>query len=244
MLLYARSLLFNTLMYVLMLVMGVVLAPLALVSRDGAYWSIKVYTRLILWLLKVLCGLRVEVRGEVPQVEVVVASKQQSFLDILILANRLPRPKFIMKKELKWAPILGFYAMRIGCAPVDRGKKARAMNDMVSAIDSNAQADHDPGQIIIYPQGTRVPVGKVVPYKVGAAVLYRQFGVPCVPAATNAGVYWGRFEIPRRPGVAVLEFLEPIPVGVAQREFMKVMEERIETGSDALLDEIGHPSRG
>lgn len=235
MILLLRSLIYNTIFYVLMMVMGVILSPLALLSRNGAYWSIHIYTSLVLWLLRIICGLRVEVRGQPPRGEVLIASKHHSFLDILILANQLPRPKFIMKKELKWAPILGFYAMRIGCAPVDRGKKAQAVSRMVSDVDNSKDADDDPGQVIIYPQGTRVPVDSKMPYKAGAAVLYDRFGMECIPVATNAGLFWGRFNIARNPGTAVLEFLEPIASGLTQKDFMAILEERIETGSDALI---------
>lgn len=232
-----RSLLFNTFMYVWMLILGVICAPLALLSRDGAYWTCRFYCDTTLWVLYHLCGLRTEVRGTVPVGEVLVASKHQSFLDILILYRALPRAKFIMKKELKWAPILGFYAMRIGCAPVDRGKKGKAMTQMVSEMGANTSADDETGQVVIYPQGTRVTPGVKAPYTIGAAVLYDRFGLDCVPVATNAGVFWGRNEVPRRPGVAVIEFLEPIPAGMGVKSFAAEMEARVEAASDALLAE-------
>ena len=179
-----RSLVFDLFLYGLMFVMGVLMAPLAAVSRAGTYWVIHTYTSIVLGALRVICGLRVEVRGKVPQDEVIVASKHESFLDILILANVLPRPKFVMKKQLKWAPVLGFYAMRMGCAPVDRGRKREAMTQMVSDLDDAGQ---EPGQIIIYPQGTRTLPGAKLPYKIGAGVLYTRFGHPCVPAANQCG---------------------------------------------------------
>ena len=77
------------------------------------------------FFLRLICGLRVEVRGEVPQGEVLVAAKHQSFLDILIIFEALPRAKFIMKKELRWAPFLGLYALRIGSTPVAAASAAR-----------------------------------------------------------------------------------------------------------------------
>src|SRR5690554_6897504 len=127
-----RSLVFDAMLYGLMLVMGILCAPMALWSVDGAYAAIRAYCRAALWLLRVICGLRVEVRGEVPTGDVIVCSKHQSFLDILILSATLPRVSFIMKRELRWAPILRFYAMRIGSTPVARGKRSRAMKDMVA----------------------------------------------------------------------------------------------------------------
>jgi 1-acyl-sn-glycerol-3-phosphate acyltransferase len=74
-----------------------------------------------------MVGLRSEVRGTPPQGEALVAAKHHSFFDIILLFSALPRARFIMKKELKWAPILGWYALRLGCVPVDRGKRGQAI---------------------------------------------------------------------------------------------------------------------
>ena len=150
-----------------------------------------------------------------------VAAKHQSFLDIMILFEALPRPKFIMKKELRWAPFLGLYALRIGSTPVARGDRSKAMKAMVE----HAGRATEPRQLVIYPQGTRVAPGARPPFKVGAGVLYERLGEPCVPAATNAGVFWGRRSLYRRPGLAVVEFLPPIPPGLAVPEFMARLED-------------------
>lgn len=230
-----RSLLFDAVLYLLMGVMGILGAPLALWSVDGAYAVCRAYCGAVLFCLRVICGLRVEVRGEVPKGEVLVGSKHQSFLDILILFRALPRAKFIMKKELRWAPILGLYALRIGSTPVNRGDRSKAMKAMVA----HAGEAREPRQLVIYPQGTRVAPGARLPYKVGAGVLYERMGVTCVPAATNAGVFWGRRSPYRRPGLAVVEFLAPIAPGLPVAEFMPRLEAMVEEASDRLMREAG-----
>jgi 1-acyl-sn-glycerol-3-phosphate acyltransferase len=230
-----RSLVFDVLLYGLMGVMGILGAPLALSSVDGAYAVCRAYCRAVFACLRVVCGLKVEVRGQVPTGEVLVASKHQSFLDILIIFEALPRPKFIMKKELRWAPILGLYALRIGSTPVNRGDRSKAMKAMVE----HAGETREPRQLVIYPQGTRVAPGARLPYKVGAGVLYDRMGVPCVPAATNAGVFWGRRSWYRRPGVAVVEFLPPVAPGLPVAEFMPRLEATVEEASDRLMREAG-----
>ena len=96
-----------------------------------------------------------------------------------------------------------------------------------------------PGQLIIYPQGTRVAPGVSKPYKVGTAVLYKETGQTCIPAATNVGVFWPRTGIYRKPGVAVVEFLPPIEQGLSQQDFMTQLEDVVETASDRLLEEAG-----
>jgi 1-acyl-sn-glycerol-3-phosphate acyltransferase len=236
--LLVRSLIFDALLYLTMGVMGILGAPLALWSVDGAYSVCRAFCRVTFFYLRVICGLRVEVRGEPPAGEVLIAAKHQSFLDILILFEALPRPKFIMKKELKWAPILGLYALRIGSTPVARGERGKAMKAMVE----HAGRTTEPRQLVIYPQGTRVAPGARLPFKVGAGVLYERSGEPCVPAATNAGVFWGRRNPYRRPGLAVVEFLPPIPPGLTVPEFMARVEAEVEGASDRLMREAGFGS--
>lgn len=228
------SFLFTVQIYFVMLVLGIVFAPWALVSREGAFAACKTYCRWVFFSARWMLDLRTEVRGRVPQGEVMVAAKHQSFLDILMIFHALPRPKFIMKKELLWTPIIGLYAKRLGCVPVDRGKRGIAIARMVEDV---AREFTDPGQLIIYPQGTRVPPGVHKRYKSGSAVLYGELGQPCVPAATNVGLFWPRKGIMRKPGLAVVEFLEPIPPGHAREEFMAELEQAIETRSDALMEE-------
>ena len=157
-----------------------------------------------------MIGLRSEIRGPVPEGEVLIASKHQSFFDIILICSVVPRPKFIMKKQLKWAPILGWYALRIGCVPVDRGKRGQAIAQMLADVRSGRSG---PGQLIIYPQGTRVAPDAHRPYKIGTGLLYQQTGQRCIPAATNVGVFWPRHGITRKPGLAVVEFLPEIRRG-------------------------------
>jgi 1-acyl-sn-glycerol-3-phosphate acyltransferase len=142
-----------------------------------------------------------------------------------------------MKASLRWAPILGWFALRIGCVPVDRGKRARAVEQMVSGVREGRAG---PGQLIIYPQGTRVAPGAYLPYKIGAAVLYEELGQPIVPAATNVGVFWPRRGIRRKPGLAVVEFLDPIAPGRPAAEVLAEVEARVEERSNALMRAAGY----
>jgi 1-acyl-sn-glycerol-3-phosphate acyltransferase len=233
---YLLSLIFIIQMYLAMVVLAAVYIIPAIISRDGALAGIHTYCRWVRFSARILCGLRSEIRGEVPQGEVLIASKHQSFFDIILICSVAPRPRFIMKKELKWAPILGWFALRIGCVPVDRGKKGRAIAEMKQAVANNPAG---PGQLIIYPQGTRVAPEAVMPYKVGAGLLYQQLRQPCVPAATNVGVFWPRHGILRKPGLAVVEFLPVIAPGLGVGEFMAELERVVERNSDRLMAEAG-----
>ncbi|NHB76382.1 lysophospholipid acyltransferase family protein [Rhodobacter calidifons] len=230
------SLVFIVQMYLAMAIMGVLFTPLALASRRGARFAAKTFCRWVIFTLRLLCGTRCEIRGTPPTTEALIAAKHQSFLDIILIFNAVPAAKFIMKRELMFAPFLGQYALRIGCVPVDRGKRGAAIARMKADV---ARGAAEPGQLIIYPQGTRVAPGAIRPYKVGTGLLYQQLGQPCVPVATNVGIFWPRRGILRKPGLAVVEFLDPIAPGLPIPEFMARLEAEIETQSNRLMAEAG-----
>ncbi|MCA0964209.1 lysophospholipid acyltransferase family protein [Salipiger bermudensis] len=231
---WLRSLVFLVAIYGGMAVIGLVYFPWAMLSRKGARAACLTWCRWVRWSARWMVGLRTEVRGKPPQGEVIIASKHQSFLDIILIFGAVPAGKFIMKRELLWAPVLGQYAMRIGCVPVNRGKRGAAISRMLKDVKRGAI---EPGQLIIYPQGTRVAPGVKAPYKVGAALLYQQTGQPCVPAATNVGLFWPRKGIYRKPGLAVVEFLPVIEPGLSKQAFLGRLEQEIEIASEALHQE-------
>ena len=102
-----------------------------------------------------------------------------------------------------------------------------------------AKGTAEPGQLIIYPQGTRVAPGASKPYKVGTGLLYEQLAQPCFPVATNVGVFWPKRGILRKPGLAVVEFLPPVPPGLRVADFMAKLETEVEENSNRLMHEAG-----
>jgi 1-acyl-sn-glycerol-3-phosphate acyltransferase len=231
---FIRSIVFIAIMYVWMLILGIVGIIPAALYKDGAHTIIKMYSRNILWLLRVVCGVRYEIRGEIPTGSVIIASKHQSFMDVIMHTATVERVNFIMKQELRWAPILGFYAARIGAAPIKRGDKGKAVKQMIQGASKMGGA---PTQLVIYPQGTRVPPGVDHPYKVGAAILCERMGKPCIPAATNAGVHWPKHSLMRKPGLVIVEYLPELPMQKDPQKFISQLKELVETASDRLAIE-------
>lgn len=228
------SLIFSIQMYLAMFVIGIVMLIPSLIDRRYAHTACRSFCLWVRFSLRLLTGLKTEVRGPVPQAEVLIAAKHQSFLDIILIFGAVPRGKFIMKRELVWAPVLGWYALRIGCVPVNRGKRGAAILKMMADVKSGASL---PGQLIIYPQGTRVAPGVKAPYKVGTALLYAQLGQDCVPVGTNVGLFWPKRGVLRKPGTAVVEFLPAIAPGLGNGEFMARLEREVEASSNALMAE-------
>ncbi|MEP2030893.1 MAG: lysophospholipid acyltransferase family protein [Paracoccaceae bacterium] len=238
---WLRSLVFVGQIYLMMPIIGLAFAPWALFSRHGARVCCKTYSRWVFWTAGWMVGIRTEVRGTPPTGETLIAAKHQSFLDIMMIFTALPTAKFIMKKEILRTPVIGQYAQLLGCVAVDRGKRGAAIDKMVSDVASGLQ---DPGQLIIYSQGTRIKPGVKAPYKIGTGVLYDQLAQPCVPVATNVGVLWPRTGIMRKPGLAVVEFMPVIAPGMDRHKFMEQLERDVEAQSNALMREVGFDPDG
>ena len=233
---WLRSLLFVIQMYVAIVVIMLAYTPLALFDRTASLRWIKLYARWVRWTARVMVRLHTEVRGQVPTGAVLIASKHQSILDSIILVSVLPAPRFVMKKQLAWIPVAGWHGLRAGFVPVDRGKRGSAIKKMLADVTAGTTG---PGQMIIYPQGTRTAPGVHLPYKKGTAALYAQLDQPCIPVATNVGVFWPRHGIYRKPGVAVVEFLPAIAPGLRSDAFMTDLETSVETASNRLMAEGG-----
>ncbi len=215
--------------------MVLMVLPRYFVVRMFRFWAI-----VVRWGLRVFADIHIEFRHEeilrdvLAKGPVIVASKHQSLLETVMLNLLLPDPAIVMKKELLYIPFYGFLAWKAGMLVVDREGHAKALRKLLAEAKLRT-AEGRP--LFIYPEGTRVWPGSKVEYKPGIAAIYNQLNLTCIPMALNTGVCWGPREWAKRPGRIVIEFLEPIPPGLNRRQFMAMLEDRIETGSNRLLAE-------
>ena len=230
-----RSALFVIWMYGLMAVMGVLCAPSLLGPRSWARACFQLYLTLVLGALRLLCGITYEVRGRahIPHGGALVASKHQSMFETLAFWRILDDPAIILKKELKYLPFFGWYALKLRNIAIDRAGASKTMRAMLKTARERAKEGR---QVVIFPQGTRVSPGAEESYKPGVAGLYAAMKAPCVPVALNSGLHWPGKGFVRKPGVIVVEFLPAIPPGSPRDAFMSQLETQIETASAALLD--------
>jgi len=231
-----RSLLFNLAFY---LNLGVLLigAFLALVlPRRAVLDMAKLWGRTSVWLLRVICGTRVEFRGleKLPKGALIVAAKHQSTWETFALLRLFDDFTFIVKRELMWIPIFGWCMAKGRMIPVDRGAGSQALGAMTKRAREEIRTGR---QLIIFPEGTRRPPGAEPRYKFGVAHLYAEVGVPCVPVALNSGLFWPRRAFLRLPGTIVVEFLDPIPPGLDKDVFFKRLQTDIETATARLITE-------
>jgi len=231
-----RAFLFNVGFYLWTLVIGLYGAPLLLGPRRYVMEFGRLWAAGSLGLLAWTVGLRHEIRGaeNIPPGAAIIAMKHQSAWDTVVLPVIFEHAAIVIKHELAWLPIYGWYAVRAGGIPVDRGAGASALKRMLARA-RKAVASGRP--IAIFPEGTRTAVGTRRPYHPGVAALYTQLGVPLVPAAVNSGLYWGRRSFLKKPGRIILEFLPAIPPGLPRRKVMAELEARIEAATAALVAE-------
>ncbi len=231
-----RSILFNIAFYLNVIIWLIAALPTFFMP----YWAIvgvaKAWGRSNLFLLRVICNLKADFRGveKIPRGGDLIAAKHQSTWETFALLWMFEDPTFILKRELQWIPLFGWFTIKGRMIPVDRSAGAAGMTAMT------ARAKHELAngrQIVIFPEGTRRPAGAEPAYKYGIVRLYETGNVPCVPIALNSGLFWKRRSIIRMPGTIIVEVLDPIPAGLDKESFMARLQNDIETATARLIAE-------
>ena len=230
-----RSILFIALFYLWSAVLGTLMLPLLACPRRWTLAAFRLWSRVVTALLAICCDIRVEVRGRerLPTGRALVAAKHQCMFDVFAQFAWLDDSCFVMRKELMRIPFFGWYAWKSGMIVLDREGGSSALRKLIR--DARARLV-DPRPVVIFPEGHRGEPGHAGDYQPGVAGLYRDLELTCYPVATNSGMHWPAHGFLRRPGTIVFEFLEPIPPGLKRAEFMRLLQERIETASNGLLD--------
>jgi 1-acyl-sn-glycerol-3-phosphate acyltransferase len=232
---FLRSLAYNVLFYMLLVFWNVVAIPTFLMPRRAFMAVAKNWARSSVWLMRVVCNTRMEVRGleKIPEGPLIVASKHQSMWETFALMQFFDAPLFIYKRELAWIPFFGWYLMKSGMIGVDRGGGMRSLMEMARRAPKEIRSGR---QLIIFPEGTRTPVGAPPNYMTGVGQIYTSSGVPCQPVALNSGLFWPRRTFMRYPGTLVVEFLDPLPAGLTRKEFIARIATEIEAATNRLVE--------
>jgi 1-acyl-sn-glycerol-3-phosphate acyltransferase len=238
--LIVRSIVFNVLFYLNLGVLLLVALITLVLPRRAVLKMAELWGRVSVWLLQVVCGTKVELRGleRLPdgifKGPLIIAAKHQSTFETFALLKLFDDFTFIVKRELMWIPIFGWCMAKGRMIPVDRGAGSQALNAMTARAKEEIRTGR---QLVIFPEGTRRAAGAEPRYKFGVAHLYAEIGVPCVPVALNSGLFWPRRAFLRYPGTIVVEFLEPIAPGLGRDEFFQRLRNDIEAATARLVAE-------
>ncbi|MEJ8474880.1 lysophospholipid acyltransferase family protein [Roseibium algae] len=234
--LFLRSTIFQILFYSSTFVLMVIFSPVMILPRRWGWWIVPFWSRFNLALLWLIVGLKYEIRGRenLPKGGYIVASKHQSAWETFALIPEFRDPTYILKRELRWIPVFGWYTAKFRQIPINRGKRSAALVAMIAAAKDSVAENR---QILIFPEGTRRPVGAEPKYKYGIAHLYRDLDCPVLPVALNAGLYWPRASWLVYPGTVLVEILPPIQPGMPADKFQETLVDQIETVTARLSEE-------
>lgn len=235
-----RSLIFNLLFLLWSAFMHAAALPLLLAPRHWLWPAGRLWVGGVFALLRWIVGLDYEVRGRenLPDAPFLIASKHQSAWDTLVFPRIVHDPSYVLKRELLWIPLFGWYLRHYGVIAVDRRGGSAALRRMVKEARREAVRARP---VVIYPEGTRTCPGESRPYHPGVAALYKELNLPVVPVALDSGLYWGRRAFRKLPGRIVVEILPPIPPGLSRRAFMERLYDELEGAAARLVVEARPP---
>ncbi|HWX62300.1 lysophospholipid acyltransferase family protein [Bradyrhizobium sp.] len=231
---FLRSLLFNILFYPVFVFWAVIALPTLMLPRAALMKVASWWARSNILLMRVICNIKVEFRGveKIPKGPLIVAAKHQSMWETISLLRFFDAPFFVLKRELTWIPLFGLFVVKANMIAIDRGAGGRALRAIMRRAEEEVRHGR---QFVIFPEGTRRPVGAPPHYKSGVSMIYADCGVPCLPVALNSGLFWPRRTFMRYPGTLVVEFLDPLPPGLPRGEFMARIETVIEEATGRLV---------
>jgi 1-acyl-sn-glycerol-3-phosphate acyltransferase len=237
MLLWARSLIFTTLMMLSAAVVGG-LAPLTFPlpfktrSRILGQWA-----RSVAWLLRVIVRLdyRVEGAENIPRDgAAILLSKHQSAWETIVFQCIFPPQTWVLKRSLLWIPFFGWGLALLRSIGIDRAAGKAALKQVVK---EGTQRLNEGVWIVLFPEGTRMLPGVKGKYAIGGAMLAAQSKFPVVPVAHNAGCFWPRRGWLKYPGTVIVR-VGPIldSATLSAGEIQRQAEDWIEAQMPDLLE--------
>ncbi len=232
-----RSALFNLFFFVVTFLLTVAPATaVRFLAPERALDVARLWARVMLWGLRVICGIRLRVCGleNLGSGAALIASRHQSAFDTFVWLTLVPRCCYVLKRELLRIPLFGPLLPLAGMIAVDRSGGAGALRGLVR---EGERAAREGRQIVIFPEGTRAQAGSMLPLQPGVAALAARTHLPVVPVVTDSGHCWGRRAFHKRPGTIHIRILEPIPRGLGREPLMRRLEATLQ--SDVVENSVG-----
>jgi len=225
-----RSLLFNLFLYTGIVIVFLVAIPTLLLPPKFTLFFGKLLGHYVIWLTSFFLKTEVIIKGinNIPRAEkYFVASAHQSMFETFALQAVLDNPVFILKKELLKIPLFGLYLKKINSIEIVRGTTTKDNLNFFDKVAKIVKNENRP--LLIFPQGTRIKVDEIVPFKKGVGRIYETLNIACVPIALNSGKVWPKKGIAKNPGKIIISLLDPIKPGMNKDEFIKNLENKIYT---------------
>ena len=232
---WLRSLSFTIAFYGWSFLIMTISLPCLPLSRQATFECGRLWVRVTCWLLQEITLIRHQFKGleNIPNTPVIFAVKHQSAWETLTFLLVSKQPAFVLKRELLWVPLFGWFMWGLNMISINRRERRRSMQQLLQKARLRLTQGRS---IVIFPEGTRMPPGQTGPYHAGIAALYQHLNVPVVPVALNSGKYWRRKTLLKYPGTITMEFLPPLLPGLDKQQFLSTLRQQIEAASKRLLD--------
>lgn len=224
-----RSLIYTPLLFLTVLVFSIGVIASRVLGPGHPYAVARSWATVNLWLLKTICGLRYSVEGtdNIPPANGIVYIKHQSVFETIWPFTCFPQTAFVLKRELMWIPVLGWALHVIKPIAIDRSAGGSAVRQVVR---QGRERLAEGKWIIVYPEGTRMAPGTTRKYGLSGALLASETGSLVLPVAHNAGDFWPRRGLKKRPGTIRIVIGPAIdPVGKTPAQVNEAAQDWIES---------------
>jgi 1-acyl-sn-glycerol-3-phosphate acyltransferase len=223
---FLRSLVFNLGLWLWTCIIGILCLPSLLLPYKLPTMAMLLWIRGVMFWLRVAAGIRVNVTGRdnLPREPAIIAAKHQSAWETFGMMWIVPNGVLIMKQAVLLLPIVGWYLYAAGHLPIDRKANANTLRKMLKLMQrTRSQGRH----VLIFPEGTRVPVGSTPHLQVGVLGLARQGKLPIVPVSLNSGLVWPKNSFLKYPGLISVHIHPSLPYDLDKQTLLATLHEKI-----------------
>ena len=230
-----RNFLFSIFFFTGIIAISLIFLPALILPRQVTLMGGKLMGFWASICLKLFLSVKISVKGReniIKNKKFFIAASHQSMFETFYLQTIFNSPVFILKKELLFIPIFGWYLKKIGSISIKRNKVTKDNLSFFEDISDIINNSNRP--LIIFPQGTRMLHYDRLPFKKGASRIYEKLNIPCQPVAINSGHVWPKKGFKNVNKIITVSILKSIPAGLEKEEFLKILEKNIYSELDLL----------
>jgi len=230
-----RNLLFSIFFFTGIILISIIFLPTLILPQSLVLAGGKLMGYWTSFCLRVILSVDIKVLGKehiFSNKKFFIAASHQSMFETFYLQTIFNSPVFILKKELMFIPIFGWYLKKIGSISIKRSKVTKDNLSFLEDIKRVVNSTERP--LIIFPQGTRVKPEDRPPFKKGVSRIYEELKISCQPIAINSGYVWPKKGSKMPNKNIIISILPLLGYGMKKEEFVNKLESEIYSELDKI----------